>query len=38
MAAATLFIGATRIMAYVIVGFMLVHVATLIAIEVKEGR
>ena len=37
-AIATLFIGATKIMAYIIVGFMLVHVATLIAIEVKEGR
>lgn len=37
-AAATLFIGATKLMAYVIIGFMLVHVATLIAIEVKEGR
>lgn len=37
-AVATLFVGATRVMAYVIVGFMLVHVATLIAIEVKEGR
>jgi hypothetical protein len=35
---ATLFVGATRPMAYIITGFMLLHLATLIAIEVKEGR
>ena len=35
---ATLFVGPTKPMAYIIVGFMLVHLATLIAIEVKEGR
>jgi hypothetical protein len=37
-AVATLFVGATKVMAYLIVGLMLLHVATLIAIEVKEGR
>jgi hypothetical protein len=37
-AIATLFLGATKPIAIIIIALMVVHVATLIAIEMREGR
>ena len=38
LALATLVLGATKLVAYILVGLMLVHIGTLIILEIRETR